>query len=112
MAYLIAKRIYQGELIPLLTKRMTRSDAEHKLGEIRAFPGVVTEHVDDDPELWFEVEEEWGDLAGFDPVCFPGYLAYETLVRTGVKPSEASRLLSDEYAAQWLAAYRAGVDVI
>ena len=102
--FLVAKRVYEGELVPLLTKRLHKAACKQKLEEIAAFPGVLVDghsYVSGEGELWFEGEAENGDLV-IDPVCFPAKLAHETLVRTGVKPQEATRLLSDEYAGRWV----------
>lgn len=106
---LIAKRIYQGEIIELLTSTMGHLAANLKLQEIARFPGQIPS---DDPqrdaegELWIEIERQNGDLVG-DPICFSREAALDALIRTGVEPERAAHLLSDAYAESWLIDYYA-----
>lgn len=107
MAYIIAKRIYHGEIVPLLTSRIKKATAAQKLAEIGRFPGVITVHENDaEGEIWIEVEAEDGDLIS-DPVCFPPVLARETLLRTGAPAFRVDEVLSDSYAERVLANLRA-----
>lgn len=104
MATLVAKHIYKGELILILTApRMSLARANKKLAEIAEFEGTTTDsYVDCEGELWFEIEDAEGDLVS-DPIRFVHQHAKYTLMRTGVPEREAVRLLSDEYAEQYLA---------
>lgn len=102
MAYLIAKRIYQGEAVPILSSEMSVPRALIKLREIKAFDGAFTgydEEDDGEGDLWFEIERSTGELVS-DPICFPAALAHEILTKTGA--TNVDTLLSPEYAASRL----------
>ena len=102
MAYLVAKRIYQDEIITIASSQMEKRAALRKLAEIEDFPGLITEHRDNaEGELWIEVEAMDGDVIS-DPARFPANFSLNTLVRTGMTSTEAERLLSDEFAQDWL----------
>lgn len=107
MAVLIAKRIYQGEIVELTNSEMSMNDAKSKLGEIAQFPGVLSTHQNDaEGELWIEIEGNNGDTLS-DPVCFGPNEAVQALVRTGMLETEACYYMSESFAQTWLDSYYA-----
>lgn len=107
MAYIVAKRIFRNEIVPIAESRMTLRKAQRKLREIGTFAGQLDRDADGiDGELWIEIETEQRTIET-DPVCFPPESAHAALVRSGMKADEARRFLSDEHACQWLNDYYA-----
>lgn len=107
MAYLVIKRIYQNEILSIAGQRMSKVQALETYRDIATFPSQLdreTRREDAEGELWIEVETEQGDTET-DPVCFPAESAHTTLVRLGVLAEDATRLLSNSYAEQWLKDY-------
>jgi rRNA processing protein Krr1/Pno1 len=94
---LVARRLYKDEIVEILSSSIGMRKSIKRLGEIAQFDGQQAGTRSEEGELWIEVTEDNGDLVG-DPIIFAAEFAHATLVRTGVDPEEATRILSDEYA--------------
>lgn len=106
MVCLIAKRIYNEAIVPVLVAEMSLADAKQKLSELAMFPGQASSAADHsaENELWIEIEAELdGDLIG-DPVCFAPEYAHATLLQMNLTSEQATYALSDENAASILKA--------
>lgn len=109
MAYIFVKRIYQDEIIPVMSKRTTRAEANAKVAEIATFPERMSNEADGiQGEIWIEVEEENGNLLG-DPVVFPPQHARTVLLRTGASVEMVDRALADETCEEYLHGQRAAM---
>lgn len=110
MAYLVAKRIYKDEIVLIAQSRMSMQQAQRKLSEVATFPGQLDRNNEEgfQGELWIEIETEQRTIET-DPVCFLPEHAHAALVRTGMRADMATRLLSDEYARDWLTNYYGGM---
>lgn len=106
MAYLIVKRIYQGAIVPVMSKRMRSAAAHQKVAEIAAFPEAMHNSADGiDGEIWIEVEEENTNILG-DPAVFAPTDARAVLLRTGASVALVDQALADDTATAYLSELR------
>ena len=96
MAYLVVKRLWDGELVPILSACCTQGKATALLGIAYCEPGkrVGESQVGD---VWLEVHRQNGDILT-DPVIFPIDQARPVLLKLGVLDEQIDAVLSDAFA--------------
>lgn len=104
MAYLVAKRLWDGELVPLLSARCTQGKATAVLGIAYCEPGKRV-GASQPGDVWLEVHHQNGDILT-DPVIFPIDQARPVLLKLGVLAEQVDIVLSDAFADEGLKALR------
>lgn len=104
MAYLVVKRLWDGELVPILSARCTQGRATAMLGIAYCEPSKrVGESQPGD--IWLEVHHRNGDILT-DPVIFPVDRVRPVLFKLGVLAEQVDIILSDAFADEGLEALR------
>ena len=107
MAYLVVKRLWDGELVPILSARCSQGTATAALAIAYCEPGKrVGESQPGD--VWFEVHRRNGDILS-GPVIFPIDQVRPVLIKLDVPAGQVDVVLSDAFADEGLEALRAMV---